>query len=350
MAQDLVLITGATGMVGFRTLRQLLETGYSVRAAVRTQAGFDRIRSLECIRSYTSRLSGVVVADIAVPGAYDEAVRGVKFIVHVASPLAPGHVGEVDYELCMIRPAVHGTVGLLTSASKVGSVEKVVITGSLASIASWDRMVSGELIDESTLDVDTKSPLNGANAVPVTKARAYAAIKDFLRHEKPTFTVTNILPVMIIGRDDTVTDVDTITRKGTNSLVLGHVLGAPRFKRIPSLVGSTVHVDDVARMHVLALDRAVEGGQDFIATAGPVHWADAFDIVRRRFPRECGEGVFPLDDAARPTTIEVAADNAKAKRVLGMQFKSFEEQLVSVVGHYLELRGAASASAEMIHE
>ncbi|KJZ70007.1 hypothetical protein HIM_10588 [Hirsutella minnesotensis 3608] len=49
MARDLVLLTGATGMIGFKTLAVLLEAGYQVRAAVRNQAGFDKISALKPI-------------------------------------------------------------------------------------------------------------------------------------------------------------------------------------------------------------------------------------------------------------------------------------------------------------
>ncbi|KAG6002015.1 hypothetical protein E4U43_001193 [Claviceps pusilla] len=331
-------IKSATGMVGFKTLMVLLKRGHLVRAAVRTQAGFDRIRSLECIRGYTSQLSSIVVPDNTVPGAYDEAVRGATFVIHVASPVSAGtSKTEAELRESMIRPAVQGTIGLLTAAKKTGNVERVVITGSLASIASRDRMASGEVIDENTLDVDTDCPLQPSNAYSVSKALALTAIKDFVQLESPNFTVINIFPVFVLGRDDSVTDVETIARKGTNSLLLRPLLGIRQ--DIP-LGGSTVHIDDVAEMHVRALDDSIRGNEDFIAAAGPMEWADSFDIVKRRFPKEYGEGVFAFDDAVRPVTSTINADNSKARRMLGMEFKSFEEQVVSLVGHYLELRGS----------
>ncbi|KAG5987490.1 hypothetical protein E4U54_004968, partial [Claviceps lovelessii] len=146
MAGHLVLITGATGLIGFKTLTLLLQAGYTVRAAVRTQAGFDQIASSRLVQPYTAQLSSFIVPDITVPGAYDEAVRGVKYIVHVASPIPKAKEGS-DYDSCFIRPAVQGTIGILESALKAGGVAKVVITASLSSIASSERSASPEIIN-----------------------------------------------------------------------------------------------------------------------------------------------------------------------------------------------------------
>lgn len=133
-------------MIGFRTLVFILEAGYNVRAAVRNQAGFDRIASLPSVKNYAAQLTTFIVPDITVPGAYDEAVKGVKYIVHVASPLA-GNTKVTDYDVCLIQPAIQGTVGILESAAKSTSVERIVITASVASIASGPKLAGGDAID-----------------------------------------------------------------------------------------------------------------------------------------------------------------------------------------------------------
>lgn len=132
-------------MIGFKTLTLLLEAGYTIRAAVRNQAGFDRISSLPPVLKYKSQLSSVIVPDITVPGAYDEAVKGVKYIVHVASPLA-GNTKGTDYEVSLIQPAIQGTVGILESAAKTTGIERVVITASVASISHGDQTPAGHVV------------------------------------------------------------------------------------------------------------------------------------------------------------------------------------------------------------
>ncbi|OAA50336.1 reductase [Metarhizium rileyi] len=338
MTGNLVLLTGATGMIGFKTLALLLEDGYAVRAAVRTQAGFDKISSLPSVQKYRSQLTSFIVPEITVPGAYDEAVKGVKYIVHVASPLA-GNVKETDYEASLVRPAIQGTLGILESALKTTGIERVVITGSVASIASSARLASGEVIDESTHEVETEGPfVTELEAYSASKALAYRAAKDFVAANEPAFDVIHMMPVFVLGRDETVTEASSIA-KGTNGLIMGPLLGHARDY---PLNGTGVHVDDVARMHVLALNPEVPGNQDFLAAGpnfGAVDWAESFAIVKRRFPKQCADGVFKFEGIAKPVTTIARVDNAKASRVLGMEFKTYEEQVVSIVDHFLELTG-----------
>lgn len=147
------------------------------------------------------------------------------------------------------------------------------------------------------------------------------------------------MPVFVFGRDETVTEAGSIA-KGTNGILvgplLGHAGGYP-------LSGASVHVDDVARMHVLALDPKVAGNQDFLAAAaepGSVDAARSFEIVKRRYPGEYADGVFKFDGGAEPSATGArVVDGTKATRVLGVQYKTFEEQVVSVVDHFLELTG-----------
>jgi hypothetical protein len=130
-------LTGATGFVGYKVLVHLVKAGYNVRAAVRNLAGFEKIKALKSTSPYQSELEHIIVPDITAPGAYDEAVKGVKFILHVASPFASPDLFTGDYETSYIQPAVRGTVGMLDSAGKAEGIERVVITASILSIASF---------------------------------------------------------------------------------------------------------------------------------------------------------------------------------------------------------------------
>ncbi|KAL7922549.1 hypothetical protein ACQKWADRAFT_326761 [Trichoderma austrokoningii] len=337
MAGDLVLLTGGTGMIGFKTLVEVLKAGYKVRAAVRNQAGFDRITSLKPLAPYVSNLESVLVPDITVPGAYDEAVKGVKYVVHVASPLPQPVDTEELYQSEVIEPAIRGTVSILEAANKVTGIERVIITASILSVASYESLTNGTKNDETTRAVNTAAPYGSPlNAYQVSKALAFAATHKFVAEKKPAFSVVNILPVFVVGRDDTVTDPANIG-KGSNGFLMDPLLGiAPLYP----MVGAVVDVDDVARMHLLSLDSSiVKGNEDFIGYAAPtIDWADSFEIVKRRFPEAYADGVFKFESIPRPITGAVNIDASKAEKVFG-KFKSFEEQVVSVVEHYLELIG-----------
>jgi nucleoside-diphosphate-sugar epimerase len=110
MPSDLVLITGGTGHVGFKVLVEALEAGYSVRAAIRDTSKKQLIVSTKSIQAINPgpRLTFIIVPDITVDSAYDEAVKGVKYVIHVASPLSTASMKPEDFGTLLIEPAVKG--------------------------------------------------------------------------------------------------------------------------------------------------------------------------------------------------------------------------------------------------
>jgi nucleoside-diphosphate-sugar epimerase len=88
----------------------------------------------------------VVVPDITAPDAYKEAVKGVKYIIHVASPTFPASSIQ-NFEDDVIKPAVSGTLSMLEAAAKESGVERLVITSSVLAVASFPELLSGETID-----------------------------------------------------------------------------------------------------------------------------------------------------------------------------------------------------------
>ena len=99
-------------------------------------------------------MESIIVSDITAPGAYDDAVKGVKYVVHVASPFASPDLFESDYETNYIQPAVRGTVGMLESAVKVSGIERIVITSSIVAIASFSTAGTGVVVDGTPLGDD----------------------------------------------------------------------------------------------------------------------------------------------------------------------------------------------------
>ncbi|KAK5995411.1 Ketoreductase CTB6 [Cladobotryum mycophilum] len=337
MAGELVLLTGGTGMVGFRTLVLLVEAGYKVRAAVRNQEGFERILSLKPLAPYASQVESIIVPDITATGAYDEAVKGVKYILHIASPLASASPDN-NWEKHVIQPAIKGTVGMLESAHKTSGIEKIVITASVLSITTNKAMADGAVVNEQVRFTATEGPFtNGFEAYNASKALALQATEKFIAEKKPSFTVVNIEPTFIFGRDDTVTEAKNIA-KGTNGLIIGPLLGRPHPGPMP---GSSVHVDDVASLHVWALDPAVKGNQDFLAAARPAKfvWEESFEVVKKHYAKEYAEGLFKFDSVPPLVTLASNIDSSKAENTFKFKFRSYEDQVVSVVDHYLELLG-----------
>lgn len=122
-------------------------------------------------------------------------------------------------------------------------------------------------------------------------------------------------------------------------MLMGPLLGTPRPTPI---AGAPVHLDDVARLHILSLDPKVEGNQEFLAgshSLEPFDWSASIDIVKKHFPQAVADGVFKFEAVEKLVTYKTQVDSTKAEKLFGFKAKRFEEQVVSVVSHYLELLG-----------
>jgi nucleoside-diphosphate-sugar epimerase len=108
MAGDLVLITGVTGHLGFRVLFEALSAGYKVRAVARSQFKADKILSVPSIKKLNSgnNLEFVIVPDLVATGAFDEAIKGATYVIHVASPLPIDEVSKQDLDRLVVSPSL----------------------------------------------------------------------------------------------------------------------------------------------------------------------------------------------------------------------------------------------------
>jgi nucleoside-diphosphate-sugar epimerase len=340
----LVLITGGTGHVGFRTLVTALTAGYSVRAAVRSESKKNEILSAPSIKVLKpgNRLTFVLVPDLMVDGAYNEAVKGVDYILHIASPIVlRGEIKPEDYESVLIEPAVTGTVNILKAALRSPDVKRVVITSSTAAIVPAKYMFETSTPDGLVFDHNSRLPppsgpyASDFHAYNAGKVTALLATEAFVRDQKPTFDVTNIHPSFVIGKNELVKDAKEVAM-GSNTAAMGPVLGA---KSDNPIAGCSVHVDDVAFMHVKALDPRVPAGS-YIGNsddyAGTV-WQNATGIVAEHFPKAVAKGIIP-NNGVQPTR-KVRLNARRTEEVMNFKFLSFEEQVKSVVKHFIELKG-----------
>lgn len=66
-------------------------------------------------------------------------------------------------------------------------------------------------------------------------------------------------------------------------------------------------------------------------------WNDALAVAAKRYPKAIENGAFP-NDSDQPT-LRTRVDNSRTRKFFDMKFKGFEEQVTSVLGYYLELKG-----------
>ncbi|KAM7184445.1 hypothetical protein V8F20_012229 [Naviculisporaceae sp. PSN 640] len=338
--KDLVLITGATGHIGSRTLLHVLRAGYRVRAAVRSDAKMAQVLARPEIQELNpgSRLEFTLVPDITAPGAYDHAVEGVTHMIHIASPLVTGDsVPLHKHHEYFIQPAVQGTLNLLEAANYGGTVRRVVITSSIVALIPVGQM-------EGTERRDPWNPVSPNDRVPfqqgpyhsefaaysASKVAALQAAETWMERERPAFDLVHLHPGFVIGRNDAATTTSQALQ-GTNAVVLAMLLG----KKFGPYAGATVHAEDVARVHVASLDPTILGNQSYILSRA-ARWNDAKSIAKREFPEAMKKKL--LVRGGNVDTIEIPIDASLTEETFGFRFASFDEQVKSCVGQFLELR------------
>ena len=138
MSKPTIFITGATGFIGAQVTLHALQANYNVKLSVRRPAQIESLRQV--FTEYADSIDFVIIPDYTKAEAFDAALQGVEFVIHVASPLPGG--AEQD----LMTPAVKGTVSILESALRVASIRKVVITASVASLVPLDKYTDGFIV------------------------------------------------------------------------------------------------------------------------------------------------------------------------------------------------------------
>jgi nucleoside-diphosphate-sugar epimerase len=331
MAGELVLLTGGTGHVGYRTLIEALSKGYKVRAAVRSESKIAEIKAAASTQPYLEQLTFIIVPNIEKDGAFDEAVQGVDFIVHIASPLARP---SDDDEANIIQPAIRGTLSILYSALKQPSVKRVVFTSSVVAV-NPDSPTGPFTADNVEPDPHGPYPHVFA-AYSASKKLAYNRTREFIAKEKPQFTVVNIMPTFVVGPNELATTPEAVLA-GSNALALSVLFGGKNPNGMPA---ATVHVDDVAFLHIAGLDPKVQGNKNFGANydVNGIKWDEAIDIVKKHFPTEVEKGLIPLGGSQ--ASLPLPFDATESEKFFGFKFKDWEAQIVDTVRHYVKVAAA----------
>ena len=144
-----ILVTGASGYIAGHVVKQLLEHGNTVHAAVRNPQNTEKLSALENAANSSSGKIRFFAADLNHPGSYTQAMQGCKIIIHTASPFL---MSSKNPQKDLVEPAVSGTRNVLKSVESVPSVKRVVVTSSCAAIYGDNQdcaRASDNILDES---------------------------------------------------------------------------------------------------------------------------------------------------------------------------------------------------------
>ncbi|KAI1423701.1 hypothetical protein F5Y12DRAFT_716093 [Xylaria sp. FL1777] len=362
MAGDLVLITGVSSFVGFSVTLSALESGYRVRGVVRQEPQIEGLKQA-LPSQFLAQVEFVVIPNLGTAGAFEDKLESVDYIIHVASPttnlqvrrhnhtppptwadinittLADHHSLQTDnIKRDYLEPARDITLVLLRTAAKCPNVKRVVITSSLAVYVPMPELAVGKFSrdvfrsDDEICHYSVDDEVQfGMSAYAASKSISIDTAEEFLKSNSPSFETVFLFPSFIFGPNKLSKTVDDFN-KGSNTILLNHILG----KSKNPLLTVSVHIDDVAKAHVLALQQSVQPGRYILDSGGPtaVNWSDALPFVKKYYP-EAIPSVFAED--AEPFSVKMVLDNAKAEKALGIKFKSFEEQVKDTAGFYLSL-------------
>jgi len=313
--KDCVFIAGASGFVGSAVARELIKAGFSLRALVRPASPTTNLDGLDI---------EIIEGDMRDERAVSAAVKGARHVFHVAA----------DYRLWapdpkeIVRNNLFGTRTIMDAAEAAG-VERVVYTSSVATLK----------LREDGAPADEESLLREEEAIGAYKRSKVAAERLVLA------MIADGLPAVIVNPS---TPVGPRDRRPTPT---GRMIIEAASGRIPAFVDTglnIVHVDDVAKGHVAALERGgigeryILGGENLsLATLlGMIARIVGRTPPRLRLPRA---PLYPLaflaEAAARVTKREplltldglrmakyrMFFTSAKAERELGYRARPAEE-------------------------
>jgi len=221
-----VFLTGATGFVGGHVARAYAAQGASLRLLTRGSSNLSGIDGIS---------ADIVEGDLRQPEALRSAMAGCDALVHVAA----------DYRLWVTDPEqmylanVSGTRELLRMAREL-DLPKVVYT---SSVATMGFKSDGSISDEST-------PVSEAEMIGHYKRSKFLAEQEAIAAARTGQHVMILNPTTPIGTHDA---------KPTPT---GRILVDFLNRNFPAYVDTglnLVDVEEVARMHVVALDRGRPG-------------------------------------------------------------------------------------------
>jgi len=334
-----VLVTGATGFIAGHVILQLLEAGHEVRGTARSTSRAMPLNTI--LGDYSGKPVNIeiVEADLNSDAGWAEAVAGMDYVQHVASPFAA--VMPKDHDE-LIRPARDGALRVL-KAAKAAGVKRVVMTSSMAAIAyGWGDARPNPLTEEHWSNPDN---MKDNTAYTRSKTIAERAAWDYMAGEGKGMELSVINPSAVLGpamSRDLSTSLEIITQ-----LMTGKAPASPR-------VGfCVVDVRDVADAHVKAMTVPEAAGERFLASGRFMWMSEVADVLRESFPdyrKKLPRGELPdwllkmmtlINPPLKAIVPELGRErhcsNEKAKQVLGWRPRMEEEAIIEGARSLIDL-------------
>ncbi len=252
MKNKKVLVTGANGYVASWIVKDLLEQGADVHAAVRNPDDDKKVGHLKKIAQDAVGNLTFFKADLLTEDAYTEAMQGCEIVFHTASPFTTD-IKDAQKEL--IDPALNGTINVLESVNKTPSVQRVVLTSSCAAILT-DAIESADapngMIDESTWNKTASLSYQ-----PYYYSKTLAELKAWeIAQNQSRWKLVTINPSLVLGPP-----LNPSATTSESFKILKQIGDGTFRSGAPKLGMGVVDVRDVAAAHIKAASDAHAEGR-----------------------------------------------------------------------------------------
>lgn len=336
------LVTGGNGYVASWIVQQLLWSGIDVRATVRDRKDRAKTRHLRSIAYDTPGALSLFSANLLDPEGFDRAMTGCDVVLHTASPLRVRGVRDPVREL--IEPATAGTRNVLMAVNRTPTVNRVVLTSSIAAIYgdAADLAATGNGCFTEEHWNETSSERHQPYAYSKTLAERLAWK---LAEEQDRWDLVAVNPGLVFGpalSPHTSSESVQIMRDfGTGF----YRLGAASFEF------AIADVRDVAEAHLQAAISPSASGRYIVVSETMTllqiahvlrsRYGDEFPFPRRTLPKMIVSLLAPLRGLPRRVInrnvgYPLKFDNRRAKCDLGIGFRPAAEAVVDHFGQLLK--------------
>lgn len=329
----LVTITGVTGFLGGRTALAFLSTGrFRVRGTVRSLKNPEKLAPLKKLLGEGDGgmfpALDLVEADLTDPASLGPAVASSTFVVHTASPFVMGV--KAEDEDTMVKPAVEGTRAVLRACKAAGTVKRVVVTSSCASIFAMDP--KDKPSDDTYDETMWSNPDRPGGLLPYTKSKTLAerAVWDFVNKDEPgCFEAVTIHPTFIMGPT-------TINNSSFESgaFMKKMMTGGFADGKVPRSHMHICDVRNVADAHVKAVEVPEAAGERFLVHSACAWMKEFADILADKYEAESWP--IPREEIPNPDAEENHFRNEKAAKVLGIEYYPLKDTLIDMAESMIE--------------
>jgi nucleoside-diphosphate-sugar epimerase len=245
----MILVTGATGLVGSHLIQQLVQNGEKVRAIYRSAIPFNQFgKNVEWVRG-----------DILDILSLEDAMQNVVQVYHCAAVVSfnPSKISSLQ------KTNIEGTANVVNACINTG-VKKLLF---VSSVAALGRIREDKPIDESM----NWTPETSNSEYGKTK---YMAELEVWRGMGEGLDVAIVNPVIILGAGDWTSGSSAIFKSAFDE-----------FPWYTSGMSGFVDVQDVVNAMITIMQSSVSG-ERFIISGTNANYRDVFSMIAKYFQKK----------------------------------------------------------------